>query len=297
MKVQEIRLFKEPSRSFILYHEKNPFSPWHYHPEYELVYIKQGKGKRMVGDHIDRFEDNDLVFMGSNVPHEWLCDDEYFVNEKQFLGEGIVIQFLYDFIGKDFFDTTENRLLKKVLLNASRGIELNGESKQRIISYMESMLEMTDTEQLYALFSIFNVLSNISDPKLLASIAFVETFQANSSTPMGKAIQFIFQNFQKQIYIADLLEITNMSYTAFYNTFRQTYRMPFKTYLLNIRIGYACRLLLDATKSISEIAFESGFENISNFNRQFKKIKGVTPSLFQHQNIKGNISRVDQILM
>ena len=98
---------------------------------------------------------------------------------------------------------------------------------------------------------------------------------------MQKALQYILQNFQKQIQIKDLLQVTNMSNTTFYNAFIYTYRMTFKSYLLNVRIGYACRLLIDATKSISEIAYESGFENLSNFNRQFKKIKGITPSEFQ----------------
>ena len=285
MKVHEIRLFKEPAKSFILYHEEKPFSPWHHHPEYELVYIKKGRGKRMIGDHIDRFEENDLVFVGSDIPHEWLCDKGYIPSEEQFLGEGIVIQFSHDFLGDKFFEIPENKPLKKFLSDSSRGFEIFGQCKEQIVSHMKNMLKMDDTEQLYTLFLIFKLLLSSDEINPLASPAFPETFRQNNDSPMQKALQVILQNFQNQIRISDLLQVPNMSYTTFYNTFKNSYRMSFQTYLLNIRIGYACRLLIDATMDISEIAFDSGFENLSNFNRQFKKIKGVTPSRFQQQNL------------
>ncbi|HZH72276.1 MAG TPA: AraC family transcriptional regulator [Mariniphaga sp.] len=285
MKVHEIRLFKEPTKSFILYHEVKPFSPWHHHPEYELVYIKKGRGKRMIGDNIDRFIENDLVFVGADIPHEWLCDNEYYSCEEQFFGEGIVIQFSHDFLGDKFFMIPENKALKNFLTDAFRGFEIYGQCKYQITSIMDDMLNMNDMEQLYSLFSIFKLLSNTDELTPLASPAFLETYRLNQNRPMQKAMQFIIQNFNKQIHISDLLHISNMSYTTFYNTFKYTYRMTFKSFLMNVRIGYACKLLIDASKDISEIAYECGFENLSNFNRQFKKIKGVTPSIYQNQNM------------
>lgn len=284
MKVSEIRLFKKPEKSFILYHETGPFTPWHYHPEYEFVLIKKGKGIRMVGDHIDRFEGNDLVFIGSDTPHEWHCDKEYYRERDGFRGEGIVIQFTYNFLGEKFFEVSENKTLKNFLLRSSRGFEVYGRSKKLIIPMMYKMLKMSDADQLYTLLSIFKELSSTSELTPLSSRAFLETFWLKENGPMQKALQFMMQNFQKPIQIKDLLLLTNMSGTAFYNAFKYSYGMPFKTYLENVRIGYACRLLIDGTKNISEIAYDSGFENLSNFNRQFKKIKGVTPSGFREQN-------------
>src|SRR5690554_3208763 len=137
MKVHEIRLFKEPTKSFILYHEEKPFSPWHHHPEYELVYIKKGRGKRMIGDHIDRFIENDLVFLGSEIPHEWLCDDEFHPIDNQFYGEGIVIQFSHDFLGDKFFMIPENKSLKAFLADSYRGFEIFGSCKNQISSIMD----------------------------------------------------------------------------------------------------------------------------------------------------------------
>lgn len=283
MKIAKVRLLQEPDKSFIYYKENNPFTPWHHHPEYELCLITKGRGKRMVGDNIDRFENNDLVFIGSYTPHECLCDPEYFNHPDGFQGEGIVIQFIYDFLGDKFFKIQENKGLNKFLLQSTRGYAFFGESKKKIISIMLKMQEMNDIDRFYALFSIFKIFSTAKDFNVLSSPAFSEPFWLDESGPMQKALKHILQNFQKHIRIRDLLEITNMSNTSFYTAFKQTYRMPFKDYLLNIRVGYACKLLTDASQNISGIAYDSGFGNISNFNRQFKKIKSITPSQFQEQ--------------
>jgi AraC-like DNA-binding protein len=282
MKVAKVRLLQEPDKSFIYYKENNPFTPLHHHPEYELCLITKGRGKRMVGDNIDRFENNDVVFIGSYTPHECLCDPEYFDHPDGFQGEGIVIQFVYDFLGDKFFLIPENTGLNKFLLGSARGYAFFGKSKKKIISIMLKMQDMDESERFYSLISIFKIFASTKEFKILSSPAFSEPFWLDESGPMQKALKYILQNFQNNIRIRDLLEITNMSNTSFYATFKQTYRMPFKDYLLNIRVGYACKLLIDASQNISGIAYDSGFGNISNFNRRFKKIKGLTPSQFQY---------------
>lgn len=284
MNVSEIRLFKDPEKSFIVYHERESFSPWHHHPEYELVLITKGKGKRMVGDHIDRFEECDLVFLGSQTPHEWFCDKEYNNGSGHFKGEGIVIQFTYDFLGERFFEISENANLKSFLLQASPGLEISGETKNQIIPIMKEMVDMNSTDQLYSLFKIFRLLQSSKELTPLSSPAFIESYSVQDNDSIQKALQFILQNFHKPIQMKDLLTLTNMSNTTFYNLFKRSYRMTYKNYLMNLRIGYACKLLLDSAKNISEIAYDSGFENLSNFNRHFKKIKGVTPHQYQKQN-------------
>jgi AraC-like DNA-binding protein len=280
MKIASIRLLQEPDESFIFYRENNPFSQWHHHPEFELVLITRGRGKRMVGDQISRFEDNDLVFVGSYTPHEWLCDAEYFNTPGGFSGEGIVIQFLYDFLGNKFFEIPENIMLKKFLMGSSRGYEFYGDSKEKIRSLMIRMTEMNNFERLQSLFAIFNIFNSSKDYHILSSPTFTEPFFLNEYEPMQKALKFILQNCHNPIQVKDLLKITNMSNSSFCTAFKNTYRMAFKDYLLKVRIGYACKLLADSSQTISRVAYKSGFENLSNFNRQFKKIKGITPTQF-----------------
>lgn len=283
MKAVEVCLIKDYDKSFLVYHEKNPFSRWHYHPDLELCLITKGSGKRMVGDNIDRFEEGDLVFMGSNLPHEWLCNDEYYYHKDGFKGEGIVIQFLYNFLGEKFFEIPENKKLKKILADASRGCLLQGKIKVKISHIMKTMLRQTPNQQLHSLLLIFQELSYSEDHVLMSSPNFLKTFQEDGYDPMKKIIQYIMQNFQDPINIKNLLDIANMSNTSFSILFKKRYNMTFKEYLVKIRLGYACRLLDDDSKSISQISFESGFENLSNFNRLFKKIKSCTPSEFKNK--------------
>jgi len=283
VKAADARLLQEPDKSFIYYKENNPFVLWHHHPEYELCLITRGRGKRMIGDNIDRFKNNDLVFIGSYTPHEYLCDPEYFSHCDGFRGEGIVIQFLYQFLGEIFFKIPEYNVLNRFLMESTRGYSFYGESKRKIISVMLKMQDMKDIDRLHSLFSILKIFATTREFNILSSPAFGKPFWQDKSGPMQKAFKYIQQNFQKRILIKDLLDITNMSGTAFYANFKQIYRMPFKDYLLNVRVGYACKLLTDESYNISGIAYDSGFGNISNFNRRFKKIKGITPSQFREQ--------------
>lgn len=283
MKLENKRLLKETDKSFIVYHETNPFTPWHHHPEYELVLIITGRGKRMVGDNIDRFEQNDLVLVGPYLPHEWVCDHEFFEHLDGFQGEGIVYQFVQDFIGPHFFEIPENRSLKRLLDESSRGLRFHGKTKEKIISLIINNYQLDGTDRLYSLFSIFRILSKTKEFTFLSSPGFMEPFHSEGNEPMQKALEYLHKNFQRGVSMKEMIRVTNMSNTAFSMAFKKTYRLTFKEYLLNIRVGYACKLLTEASLSISQIAFNCGFENISNFNRQFKKLKGLTPSHFLHQ--------------
>lgn len=292
MKIAKLRLVKEPNRSFIIHRETDPFTPWHHHPEYELVLIIKGKGRRMVGDHIDRFEQGDLVLLGPYLPHAWVIDIEEGKDVRDLDDEAFVIQFSYDFLGNRFFEIPEFTSLKKFLLRSERGYVFYGDMKFRIISILRKMRKMDDTDRLYALFRIFQLFGNSDKYEILASPAYMQSLTVKGSETMRSALQYIMQHFQKRIQIEDVLRITHKSYAAFYKAFKRTYGLSFTDYLLKVRIGYACKLLTEDQVKISEIAYDSGFDNLANFNRQFRKIKGITPSAFRNQirkNLKDSL--------
>ncbi|MBK9391196.1 MAG: helix-turn-helix domain-containing protein [Bacteroidetes bacterium] len=281
MKLENYRLIKDPDKSFILHHETHSFSKWHYHPEYELVLIKKGKGRRLVGDTIDRFRQNDLILVGSYLPHAWICDDKFNSLQKGFQGEAIVIQFIYDFLGPQFMEIPENRKLKKMLEESSRGIRFTGKTRDKIISLLNDSYKLEGSDQLHLMMTIFNLMSKTPEYTLLSSAGFMEPYHKQGNEPVQKAIDHILHNFQRKIRVNEMLGITNMSDTPFCSSFKRITRMTFKEYLLNARIGYACKLLSSSQLSIANIAYDCGFDNLSNFNQKFKRIKKETPSSFR----------------
>jgi AraC-like DNA-binding protein len=291
MKIAKLRLQQQTGKSFIVHHEFYPFAPWHHHPEYELVMLLKGRGKRMVGNSVDRFCENDLIFTGPFLPHQWIPDVYYPGHPDNFRERAFVIQFLDDFLGERFFELPENICLKKFLVGSARGCEFFGDTKKKIISILLRMMDENDTERLFDLLSIFEVFTTTSEFRYLSSPASVESFMLKENESMHKALQYVMQNFQKDIQIRDLLEVTNMSYATFYNYFKRNYKMPFKEYLLEIRVEYACKLLKDEALNISEVAYSCGFENLSNFNRQFRRLRGMTPSQYQ-KSLQGRLLAV-----
>ena len=283
MKLENTKLLQDPDKSFIIHHETRSFARWHHHPEYELVLILNGRGKRMIGDNIDRFEQNDLFLLGSYLPHEFMCDQEYLDHPDGFKGRAIVFQFFKEFLGSKFFDIPENRSLAHILNESYRGLQFYGKTRDKMIILMENSYNLDGTERLYSLFSIFQILSQTREYNLLSSPGFMKPFHNQSDEPIQKALEYIVQHFQEEVTMKEMLSITNMSNSAFCNAFKKASRMTFKEYLLNVRVGYACKLLTDDTLNISQIAYSCGFENLSNFNRQFKKIRSITPSQFQHE--------------
>lgn len=290
MKFAKLSLQHEKNKSFIVHDEVYPFAPFHHHPEYELVLIRKGKGRRMIGDNIDRFDENDLIFMGPYLPHQWICDMTPDIEQSR----AFVIQFDFDFLGNKFFDLPENVALKKFLGESVRGYRFFGETRDQIISILVQMMNRSDTERLYDLFSIFKIFSSCHDFLLLSSPDSIDSFSFKENEKMHKALQYILQHFHNKIHVDELLAITNMSYPTFYSHFNRNYKMSYKQYLLDLRIEYACKLLKDDSMSVSEIAFNCGFGNLSNFNRQFRKIKKTTPSNYQ-KNITGQPEEVFMI--
>jgi AraC-like DNA-binding protein len=283
MEFENYILLKDPDKSFIIHHEIKSFSGCHYHPEYELVNILNGKGMRQVGDNIDRFRQNDLVLVGSYLPHAWICDSDYNYGPKGFQGEAVVVQFLPDFLGPQFMEIPENRQLKEMLRESSRGIRFTGKTRERISSLLSESYNLDGADQLYVMLSIFNILSKTKEYMLLSSAGFIEPYHKEGNEPVQKALDHILHNFQKEISVKEMLDITNMSNTTFCMAFKRITRMTFKEYLINTRIGYACKLLTSSQLAINQIALCCGFDNISNFNQKFRKIKNVTPSAFRRQ--------------
>ena len=287
MKLILQRLVQDPDKSFIFFHEKEPFfsSPWHYHPEFELLLILKSSGKCTIGDHTEDFREGDLFFIGKELPHVFDNDPRYRTGKKGLHAEGIVIQFLPDLLGKDFLQAPEFKSFLKILENSARGLKMSGIAKELISDKMRRMLSMNGLQRLTMLLSIFDILSKTTEYKLLAKANYVHSLDPPSLERFIKITNYIMKNFTDEIPLSAIAEVANITPTNFCTYFKQFYRQTFVEYLNNIRIGHACKLFGKYDKNISEIAFESGFKNISNFNRQFKKYKGLSPAKYRQSLI------------
>ncbi len=283
MRAVECRLPKEFDKSFIVFREKGCFfpAPWHYHPEYELVQVTKSTGRRMVGDHIGYFEEGDLVLMGPMLPHVWVNDNHYITTADKDAADAIVVQFVEDFLGEHFLQLPEILSLKKILQVSANGLAFKGATRTRINNLMKQMLNANGLQRLSLLFSIFDILSTTREYEPLASHAFVQNTHLSQSDKFNKITEYIMRNFDSEIKLSEIAAVANMATTTFCNFFKDHYRVTFVEYLTEIRIGHACKLLSDPTKNIVEAAYESGFNNLANFNRQFKKLKKMTPTAYR----------------
>lgn len=279
MKAIEQRLPQDFDKSFIVFREAGKYfpCPWHYHPEYELVLITSSTGRRMVGDHIGYFDKEDLVFMGPKLPHVWINDAQYISGNAKEIADGIVIQFLEQFLGEKFLTIPEMDDFKNVLELSNRGMVIKGRTRAKINTLMKKMLQMNGLQRLSTLFKIFDLLTNTSEYELLASPGFVQKTELHCSDRFNKVTEYIMRNFDRDIALPEVAGVANMALTTFCNFFKEHHRITFVEYLNTVRVGYACKLLSDKDKNIVEVAYESGFKNLANFNRQFKKIKNMPP--------------------
>lgn len=283
MKAIEQRLPQDFDKSFVVFRETGKCfpCPWHFHPEYELVLVLRSTGRRMVGDHIGYFDEDDLVFMGSGLPHVWMNDQQFFDGEAGYDADAIVIHFMESFLGEKFLSIPEMENFKDFLRLSSRGMAFYGKTRTRINKLMKEMVTMSGLKRLSALFEIFEILSTSTEYKLLASPGYTQKIELKASDRFAKVTEYIMRNFDKEITLPEVASVANMAVTTFCNFFKDHFRVTFVEYLNTVRIGYACKLLADEDQNIVEIAYESGFKNLANFNRQFKRFKNMTPSEYR----------------
>ncbi|QOD61987.1 AraC family transcriptional regulator [Polaribacter haliotis] len=258
---------------------------WHYHPELELVTILKSKGTRFIGDSIKKFQPKDVVLIGKNLPHMWLNDANYFEENSKLKAEAISVHFKENFLGDSFLDLPEMKSISQLFEKAKQGIYFKNVPK-KLRQDIKALTTSSDFYKTHQFIDILHKLSNHKSYKLLASSGYINSLQKEDSTLSNQVIGYIFKNFNQEISLSSVAQIANMNTAAFSRSFKRVHRKTFSKYVNEIRIGYACKLLQENELNIATIGYESGFNNLSNFNRQFKKIKNISPSSYlkKHTN-------------
>lgn len=249
-------------------------TPWHYHPEFEVVLIIKGRGKRFIGNHVADYEEGDLCFIGSNLPHLYKKD------ESETIGGSLVIHFREDFLGKEFGSAPEMQKIKLLFERASMGLQIKGESKVVISRIMNEMTEMKGMDRLICLLQLLNVLADVEEYDLLSSPEITGQNSVDSDR-LNRVFDYVIKNFREDIEVNDVAKLANMSYSGFCRYFKNRTKKNFTHFVNEIRVGHACRRLIESDLSVDSIGYESGFNNKTNFMEQFRKIVKCTPYKFK----------------
>ncbi len=266
------------SKTFLIQELKDAyFDPnWHFHREYQLFVVLKGSGTRFVGNNISHFEAGDMVFTGSNLPHVWRSDEIYFENHD-LQTHGIVIYFSDNFMGDAFLNKEEMSGIRELFLRANRGLEVAGHTKDFILKKMKSLLKLDGFDGVLTLLQTLNILANSTEVKYINKAGYLNTVTDSDSERMRKVHDFIPNNYRGNILLNDAASLANLSPTSFSRYFKARTNKTFSDFVTELRIGQACKLLLNKDASITQIAYECGYQTLSHFNRKFKEMTGTNP--------------------
>jgi AraC-like DNA-binding protein/quercetin dioxygenase-like cupin family protein len=249
-------------------------TPWHYHPEYELALIIEGNGKRFIGNHVGDFQPGDLCFIGSNLPHLYRKEDA-----AQVAGS-LVIHFTQNFLGSEFIKIPEMQKVNLMLSKAAMGMQLKGVTRLRVAQLMNDMLELQGMDRLINLFKILQDIAARDEYELLSSPE-IRGHNRDDSDRLNNVFDHVMKNFRDDITLDGVAKLANMSTSGFCRYFKKRTKKNFTHFVNEIRIGYACRRLIESDLSAEAICYESGYNNKTHFMQQFKKIVMSTPHQFR----------------
>jgi len=289
MKPQLLKVASNPSSSFNVRQDRLPYvnNRWHYHREIELIYIKEGNGTQFIGDNISMFHSGDVVLVGSDLPHYWSFDDDYF-RPDSIEPNVFVTHFCDNFWGQQFLDIPENLPIKNILESARRGIRVAGPAKASVGALLEEMYHADGTGKILLLLQALIAIANSGDHELLSSPGFRPKINDSDNSRLNAVYQYVFDNYKRKITIEEMATVAHMSPNSFSRYFRLKTGKTYSDFLIELRVGVACKLLIENRLSIKQIFYESGFKNITCFHKYFKMVMGKTPLVYQKEFISHN---------
>ncbi|MBD0777520.1 AraC family transcriptional regulator [Maribacter sp. ANRC-HE7] len=276
----------KPEYSFLARQDTMPCieQDWHFHPELELIYFLKSKGTRYVGNSIGNFEEGELYLIGSNVPHLFRNHREYYNdNDEEAAVDLIVVKFTSDFLGDAFKELPEAKRLQTLFENANRGLQFSKAATYLVHTHMMGLVRAEGLSRIVGLLKILDILSVSENYGFLCSNGFDNSYKKTEKERMARIISFLNENFENKIELESVASIAHMAPNAFCRYFKKRTQKSFVQYLNEIRIGHACKLLIEGELQITTICYHSGFNTLTNFNRQFKTLMKMTPTEYMEQ--------------
>jgi AraC-like DNA-binding protein len=279
MKPHLLKISLEPEHSFSIRYDVVPYfyKQWHYHPEIELVYIIKGSGRQFIGDDIHHFKPGDMILLGSNLSHLWRNDAKFLRKNSKLQAEAIIIHFLPDCFGPSFFQIPENKAIGKLFDRAQQAVRIKNNTRDMVAERMRRLLNAKSSERIVLLLDILHIIAHSRETKPVCSSGLQFPHNPVEADRLNAIYQYILNNFTKEISLEQIARVAHMSPNSFCRYFKSRIKKTFSRFLLEMRVGHACKLLAETHYPVAEICYKSGFNNFSNFNRHFKSIAGRTP--------------------
>ncbi len=253
-------------------------SPFHHHPEIELVYIKEGFGKRIIGNTVEDFEEGEVLLIGSHTPHIWMSDKSFYLSGNTKRCKAIVLYFNPDIFSDSFYQMEDSFYLNQLLKRSKNGIKITGDARKDIINRLEKMPGIKNLDKLICLLYILNIISITNDMQLISK---QEIIHPADSGRLNSLLEYINVNHNNKITLNEMAKISNLTPESFCRYFKQKTGKKFNDFLQRTRINFACQSLLNTDMTIAEIAYKNGFKTTPGFNKSFKKVKGSSPSEYR----------------
>ncbi|WP_310559617.1 AraC family transcriptional regulator [Flavobacterium sp.] len=279
--MNERLLFSEIAPLSVRFYDYNHFSyPLHFHSEYEIIYIQESTGTRFVGNNIATYEAGDILLIGSNLPHYLKSDEMYYLGNTDLRAKGTIIQFEKEFMYYAINHYPQFIKIKNLFQESLRGIYFAKGHFLKLQDLLEKIPLENGLNQFMLFLEILKEMSETINRKTISTTDFVnETIY--DTARIDKVISFLNKNYTRSISLEEIASFAAMNTSAFCRYFKSKTGKSFKNYLLDMRIGFACKLLLMEDISISQISSRCGFETISHFNKTFKKNTGYVPSQYK----------------
>lgn len=271
-------LLKKSEESFFIgiFQDNWEKSHWHYHNHYEISFITEGSGKRIVADSIEEFMPGDLVFLGKNLPHVWIADKEQKLLTDRTL-EMVFLQFNSEVLSQSMLSLPEFSNVQKALTHSDCGVQIMGQSLNEVSELMLQMPYLKSFDRMIHFLKIMDIIGRSDSLIRLASKEYLKARFTTGNKRIATIHEFLMNNYREEVDLNHLAGLVNLAPGSLCRFFKQNMGITIFEYLNKIKVDLACKLLMDPDLSVFEVCLDSGFNNLSHFNKQFKKYIGVAP--------------------
>ena len=280
--LEEIKLNPDESFFIGIFQDHIDKSHWHYHQEFELSFITEGSGRRIVGDSTEDFHPGDLIFIGPRIPHVWFPEGTHRRQHSGRTLESVYLLFNQEIIPASLTSLPEFNNIRKAIHLSERGVRITGDTLNEVSRIMLQLPYLNNIKRLMLFYEIMDMIGQSNTFSYLASAEYVKSKFETANSRVNNIHEFLMKNYQNDIDLKEVAEVAHMAPASVCRFFKTSTGMTIFEYLNKIKIEYSCQLLLNTDLNVLDISYDCGFNNLSHFNKQFKKFIAITPTQFRH---------------